>query len=58
MSGGHYIAYVRGERGRGKMQKGSDPTWFYASDAHVREASLSEVLNSDAYILFYERVSI
>ncbi|KAJ6836307.1 ubiquitin carboxyl-terminal hydrolase 2-like isoform X1 [Iris pallida] len=55
MSGGHYIAYVRGERGRGKTQKSSNPGWFYASDAYVREASLSEVLNSDAYILFYER---
>ncbi|KAJ3688559.1 hypothetical protein LUZ61_017723 [Rhynchospora tenuis] len=53
MSGGHYVAYIRGE----KTQKGGvlGQTWFYASDAHVKEVSLSEVLKSEAYILFYER---
>lgn len=58
MHGGHYIAYMRGEKGQGRMQKGMGQAWFYASDAHVREASLSEVLNSDAYILFYKRVEV
>jgi ubiquitin carboxyl-terminal hydrolase 16/45 len=54
MSGGHYVAYVRGER----MLNGGvyGQTWFYASDAHVKEVSLSEVLRSEAYLLFYERV--
>lgn len=57
MGGGHYVAYVRGERGASKTQKGtSSPSWFHASDHDVRETSLSEVLKSDAYILFYERV--
>ncbi|XP_072991726.1 ubiquitin carboxyl-terminal hydrolase 2-like [Typha latifolia] len=57
MGGGHYVAYVRGERIRGRAQKAiSSPSWFYASDSHVREVSLSEVLKSEAYILFYERV--
>lgn len=57
MTRGHYVAYVRGERPRAKAEKGNSPTWFYASDSHVREISLSEVLKSEAYILFYERVS-
>lgn len=54
MSMGHYVAYVRGE----KTLKGGvhGQTWFYASDAHVKEVSLSEVLRSEAYLLFYERV--
>uniref|UniRef100_A0A1D1XLJ2 Ubiquitin carboxyl-terminal hydrolase n=1 Tax=Anthurium amnicola TaxID=1678845 RepID=A0A1D1XLJ2_9ARAE len=55
MRGGHYIAYVRGEKNLGKTQKDVS-SWFYASDAHVREVSLHEVLQSEAYILFYERV--
>ncbi|KAH7664142.1 Ubiquitinyl hydrolase 1 protein [Dioscorea alata] len=56
MSGGHYVAYVRGERSKGKDLKSSGPAWYYASDAFVRGVSLNEVLQSDAYILFYERV--
>ncbi|CAA6667906.1 unnamed protein product [Spirodela intermedia] len=32
------------------------PAWFYASDGLVREVSLPEVLQSEAYILFYERL--
>ncbi|PKA47419.1 Ubiquitin carboxyl-terminal hydrolase 2 [Apostasia shenzhenica] len=51
MGGGHYVAYVRGNR-RGDRT----PKWFYASDAHVREVSLTEVLQSEAYILFYEKI--
>nr|XP_009413551.1 PREDICTED: ubiquitin carboxyl-terminal hydrolase 2 [Musa acuminata subsp. malaccensis] len=57
VSGGHYIAYVRGERNSGKAHQDKIlPSWFYASDAHVREASLSEVLKCEAYILFYEKM--
>ncbi|CAL9114355.1 unnamed protein product [Musa acuminata var. zebrina] len=57
VSGGHYIAYVRGERNNGKAHQDKNlPSWFYASDAHVREASLSEVLKCEAYILFYEKM--
>ncbi|KAJ0969178.1 hypothetical protein J5N97_022055 [Dioscorea zingiberensis] len=40
MSGGHYVAYVRGERGKGKALKSSGPTWFCASDALVREGNI------------------
>ncbi|CAL9147080.1 unnamed protein product [Musa hybrid cultivar] len=57
VSGGHYIAYVRGERNSGKAHQDKNlPSWFYASDAHVREASLLEVLKCEAYILFYEKM--
>ncbi|XP_074569664.1 ubiquitin carboxyl-terminal hydrolase 2-like [Curcuma longa] len=57
MSGGHYIAYVRGQRDSGKARKDvNSSSWFYASDAHIREAALSEVLQSEAYILFYEKM--
>lgn len=59
MSGGHYVAYVRGEGRGSKASTGSSSTghaWFYASDAYVREVSLAEVLQSEAYILFYEKI--
>lgn len=58
MRGGHYVAYVRGgARSTGKTEKDNeDSTWYHASDAYVRETSLEEVLNSEAYILFYEEI--
>ncbi|KAJ6370230.1 hypothetical protein OIU76_028495 [Salix suchowensis] len=58
MRGGHYIAYVRGDKrnqGKGDEEHGGS-VWYYASDAHVREVSLEEVLRCDAYLLFYEKV--
>ncbi|OVA12789.1 Ubiquitin carboxyl-terminal hydrolases family 2 [Macleaya cordata] len=56
MRGGHYVAYVRGQKSRGKTEEDNgSSTWFHASDAHVREVSLTEVLRSEAYILFYEK---
>ncbi|PRQ38548.1 putative ubiquitinyl hydrolase 1 [Rosa chinensis] len=57
MRGGHYVAYVRGgERSRGKAEKEKiGHVWYYASDVHVREVSLDEVLRCEAYILFYEK---
>lgn len=30
--------------------------WYYISDSRVMEASESSVLNSQAYLLFYERI--
>ncbi|KAI3472496.1 hypothetical protein Pfo_031263 [Paulownia fortunei] len=48
MRGGHYVAYVRVTKDYG------DCLWYHASDAYVRQASLEEVLNCQAYILFYE----
>ncbi|KAF0914449.1 hypothetical protein E2562_028527 [Oryza meyeriana var. granulata] len=57
MAAGHYVAYVRTGKIGGRQQRITDSkSWFYASDAQVREASLEEVLNCEAYILFYERV--
>ncbi|XP_057783357.1 LOW QUALITY PROTEIN: ubiquitin carboxyl-terminal hydrolase 2-like [Salvia miltiorrhiza] len=50
MRGGHYVAYVRSSN-----DYGDDGTWYHASDAYVRQASLDEVLRCEAYILFYER---
>ncbi|RLN35457.1 ubiquitin carboxyl-terminal hydrolase 2-like [Panicum miliaceum] len=58
MTGGHYIAYVRAAKIGGRQQQSSGvKSWFYTSDGQVREASLEEVLNCEAYILFYERVA-
>ncbi|KAL8162412.1 hypothetical protein V2J09_013901 [Rumex salicifolius] len=60
MRGGHYVAYVRGgERRRGEESEGQNThksVWYYASDAHVHETTLEEVLRCEAYILFYEKV--
>eukprot|EP00268_Persea_americana_P040468 TRINITY_DN40204_c0_g1_i2.p1 TRINITY_DN40204_c0_g1~~TRINITY_DN40204_c0_g1_i2.p1 ORF type:complete len:1010 (-),score=211.69 TRINITY_DN40204_c0_g1_i2:505-3534(-) len=57
MRGGHYVAYFKGAMSRGKIEKeGGSSTWYYASDAHVHEVSLTEVLQSEAYILFYEKM--
>ncbi|KAK1281887.1 Ubiquitin carboxyl-terminal hydrolase 2 [Acorus calamus] len=57
MRGGHYVAYVRGDKikKKGETVRVSS-TWFYASDSHVREVSLAEVLKAEAYILFFERI--
>lgn len=30
--------------------------WYYVSDSRVTDASESEVLNAQAYLLFYERI--
>ncbi|KAF5193675.1 Ubiquitin carboxyl-terminal hydrolase [Thalictrum thalictroides] len=57
MRGGHYVAYVRGEKRRGVTEQDKERyTWFYASDNYVREVSFAEVLRREAYILFYEKV--
>ncbi|XP_023218741.1 ubiquitin carboxyl-terminal hydrolase 30-like, partial [Centruroides sculpturatus] len=46
---GHFIAYRRSSINRQR--------WFYMSDTMVREVQISEVLQSSAYMLFYERIS-
>jgi hypothetical protein len=58
MMGGHYIAYVRACKigGRQQQSSGSKSWLLYASDGEVRETSLEEVLDCEAYVLFYERV--
>ena len=50
MGGGHYISYV-------KYNYKGKTWWFKMSDSSVREASQEEVLNSEAYILFYQRIN-
>ncbi|ERN11851.1 ubiquitin carboxyl-terminal hydrolase 2 [Amborella trichopoda] len=54
MRGGHYVAYVRGPHSRDPQGLG-EYSWFYASDVNVSRVSLTEVLKSEAYILFYEK---
>ncbi|CAO2822483.1 unnamed protein product [Amaranthus hypochondriacus] len=60
MRNGHYVAYVRGndkQRGRSGEENGEGHSvWYYASDTYVRVTNLEEVLRSEAYILFYEKV--
>ncbi|VYS54247.1 unnamed protein product [Arabidopsis thaliana] len=59
MSRGHYVSYIRGghkERRDSDTKEPNSSIWYHASDSQVRPASLEEVLRSEAYILFYERI--
>uniref|UniRef100_A0A8D0CBD8 Ubiquitin carboxyl-terminal hydrolase n=1 Tax=Salvator merianae TaxID=96440 RepID=A0A8D0CBD8_SALMN len=72
MRGGHYAAYVKVRTPSKKplehisnnknIQGLKEPLgatvgqWVYVSDTHVQAVSESRVLNSQAYLLFYERV--
>ncbi|XP_074320648.1 ubiquitin carboxyl-terminal hydrolase 2-like isoform X2 [Silene latifolia] len=63
MRSGHYVAYVRGtDTGQGSLEEKNDTkrhnVWYHASDSYVRETTLNEVLHSEAYILFYEKVHL
>uniref|UniRef100_A0A8C3BAX7 Ubiquitin carboxyl-terminal hydrolase 16 n=1 Tax=Cairina moschata TaxID=8855 RepID=A0A8C3BAX7_CAIMO len=70
MRSGHYTAYAK-MRNMNKhlsdlVLKGQSPEaletepvkgqWFHISDTHVQAVSLSKVLSSQAYLLFYERL--
>eukprot|EP00939_MAST-03C_sp_MAST-3C-sp1_P001242 g1242.t1 len=55
MSGGHYVAYVRGYGKSGASPLDTNQ-WFYASDSTVEPVSRERVFRSQAYILFYGRV--
>ncbi|KAK1591943.1 hypothetical protein Q3G72_016370 [Acer saccharum] len=56
MRGGHYVAYVKGEKSKGKAEKEiRECVWHHVSDAYVREVSLEQVLRCEAYILFYQK---
>ena len=50
---GHFITYRRIASDNG--QRFPDK-WLYTSDTEVKKVSLGEVLQADAYMLFYERV--
>ncbi|CAG0882000.1 unnamed protein product [Darwinula stevensoni] len=47
-SSGHFVTY--------RTHRNHGPQWFFVSDSHIRPCSVTEVLNSVAYMLFYERI--
>ncbi len=47
---GHFMTYRRG------IGQRSDQLWFLTSDLSVEEVSFEEMKNSEAYMLFYERM--
>jgi len=52
LSGGHYTAYVR--EGVDADFRGG---WYYCSDTRIQRASEKDVLSSEAFLLYYERVN-
>ncbi|KAJ8256691.1 hypothetical protein COCON_G00188430 [Conger conger] len=68
MRSGHYVAYVKARpstpptsalngptaQGEETVQKGC---WFHVSDSSVHPVPETQVQNSQAYLLFYERIS-
>jgi ubiquitin carboxyl-terminal hydrolase 22/27/51 len=48
INAGHYSAYVRRSAPDAAAAK-----WFYITDSRVREASEAELLQREAYLLFY-----
>ena len=45
---GHYVTYRQLQRGQ----------WVYTSDTAVYNSSLHQVLNSNPYMLLYQRVTL
>ncbi|XP_028582815.2 ubiquitin carboxyl-terminal hydrolase 16 [Podarcis muralis] len=70
MRSGHYTAYVKtratnnqlsdlvlhGKIGQTSETESSKGQWFHISDTHVQAVPLAKVMNSQAYLLFYERL--
>ncbi|XP_034649210.1 ubiquitin carboxyl-terminal hydrolase 16 isoform X1 [Trachemys scripta elegans] len=69
MRSGHYTAYAKMRTLRNHLSdlvlRGEIPQaletesagqWFHISDTHVQPVAVSKVLNSQAYLLFYERL--
>ncbi|KAM4905474.1 ubiquitin carboxyl-terminal hydrolase 16 isoform 2-T3 [Sylvia borin] len=69
MRSGHYTAYVKMRAMNNHLSdlvlRGQSPAletepvkgqWFHISDHHVQPVSVSKVLSSQAYLLFYERL--
>ena len=50
---GHFVAY---RRSPSLVEGVLGDRWLYTSDATVRRVAREEVLGSEAYMLFYERV--
>lgn len=55
MHSGHFVTYRRSPPSPHSSSAYSSQ-WLWVSDDSVRKASLHEVLSSNAYLLFYERV--
>nr|XP_046243325.1 ubiquitin carboxyl-terminal hydrolase 30 isoform X1 [Scatophagus argus] len=55
MHSGHFVTYRRSPSSPHSSSPFSSQ-WLWVSDDSVRKASLHEVLSSNAYMLFYERV--
>ncbi|PVD36682.1 hypothetical protein C0Q70_03668 [Pomacea canaliculata] len=55
---GHFVTYRRGPMSSTHQiqQPQMSESWWYASDCTVEKVSISQVLSSQAYMLFYERV--
>lgn len=64
LSGGHYIAYVRYGEPRPSYWEGMrlapdcGDCWAHVSDSSVGASTLTSALGCEAYLLFYERVTI
>ncbi|XP_060054563.1 ubiquitin carboxyl-terminal hydrolase 16 isoform X2 [Erinaceus europaeus] len=70
MRSGHYTAYAKARTANSHLSKlvlhGDIPQdcemestkgqWFHISDTHVQAVPTAKVLNSQAYLLFYERI--
>lgn len=51
LTGGHYMAFVREA-----VEPDDRGSWYFCNDSRVSRASEKDVLNSEAYLLYYERV--
>uniref|UniRef100_A0A0K8T683 Uncharacterized protein n=1 Tax=Lygus hesperus TaxID=30085 RepID=A0A0K8T683_LYGHE len=51
LNSGHYVAYV-------KTEEENRRRWFCISDSHVNEVTEERVLKTEAYLLFYSRITI
>ncbi|XP_018410870.1 PREDICTED: ubiquitin carboxyl-terminal hydrolase 16 isoform X2 [Nanorana parkeri] len=70
MRSGHYTAYVKSRTPNPRLcnlvlqgvlpevpsTESTKGHWFHISDSHVQAVPLNKVLNSQAYLLFYERI--
>ncbi|KAK1344394.1 hypothetical protein QTO34_014961 [Cnephaeus nilssonii] len=70
MRSGHYTAYAKARTANSRLSdlvlRGNVPQdfemestkgqWFHISDSHVQAVPTAKVLNSQAYLLFYERI--
>ena len=63
MQGGHYTCFTKTRPmatldtpAKSKQGEQTDEQWYHASDTQVRTATETEVLKSQAYLLFYERL--